>query len=266
MSICHYKITTHESCSHWVVLIHGLFGSLDNLNMLAKHLASTANIIQIDLPDHGASSHSDNISIQNYVTAVQQTLQMLGISAAHFVGHSLGGKIAMGLALNEPGLVTSLVVADIAPVAYPQRHEKVFAALNHIDLKALSNRAEATATFTQMLDDEGTRQFLLKSLKKNNETGVWFWQFNLAKLQRDYTKLIAWPYSQLSSKVPTLFIKGAESDYILADHQDAIVTQFPRAKAHIIQGTGHWLHAQKPIVFNGVVSKFILAQINKRLI
>lgn len=262
MALCHHKITIHETSTHWVVLIHGLFGSLDNLNLLAKHLAPTANIIQIDLPDHGASPHSDSISIPNYVKAVRETLQALAIRNAHFVGHSLGGKIAMGLALDDPTLVASLVVADIAPVAYPARHQKVFAALNHINLETLESRSQATATFADMLDDEGTRQFLLKSLKKNNDTGVWFWQFNLATLQGDYAALIDWPYTQQTSLVPTLFIKGAESDYILAEHQSAIVTQFPTAKAHIIQGTGHWLHAQKPSVFNAVVSKFILAHID----
>ena len=262
MAICHHKITTHETSSQWVVLIHGLFGSLDNLNLLAKHLAPTANIIQIDLPDHGATAHSETISIPNYVKAVRETLQVLAIRKAHFVGHSLGGKIAMGLALADPSLVASLVVADIAPVAYPPRHQKVFAALNHIDLHSLESRGQATAIFADMLDDEGTRQFLLKSLKRNNETGVWFWQFNLATLQRDYAALIDWPYSKQTSLVPTLFIKGAESDYILAEHQTAIVAQFPKAKAHIIQGAGHWLHAQKPAVFNAVVSKFFLAQID----
>lgn len=260
MTICNYKITTHESSTQWVVLIHGLFGSLDNLNLLAKHLAPDVNVVQIDLPDHGASPRSTNISIHFYATAIRKTLKSLNIASAQFIGHSLGGKVAMGLALDTPEFVSSLVVADIAPVAYGHRHQKVFAALNHIDLASLENRAQATAVFAEMLDDEGTRQFLLKSLKKDYETETWYWQFNLPTLERDYTHLIDWPYSGTSSTVPTLFIKGADSDYILAEHQSAIVAQFPKAKAHIIQGAGHWLHAQKPSVFNSIVSKFILAQ------
>ena len=166
----------------------------------------------------------------------------------------------MGLALDTPEIVSSLIVADIAPVAYGHRHQKVFAALNHIHLASLENRGQATAVFAEMLDDEGTRQFLLKSLKKDHETETWYWQFNLPTLERDYTHLIDWPYSEKSSTVPTLFIKGADSDYILAEHQSTIVAQFPKAKAHIIQGAGHWLHAQKTSVFNSIVSKFILAQ------
>jgi esterase len=258
---CHYQILTHSAQAQWVILIHGLFGNLDNLKGLGKALQSDFNVMLVDLPDHGKSSHTDTFSLTTYAQRIAQTIRSHGISSCHLVGHSLGGKAAMMMALDAPPdlVFTSLVVADIAPVTYPARHDAVFAALNGIDLKHVNTRAEVQAHFARTLNDEGTRQFLLKGLRKTDGEPMWQWQFNLPLLERDYHSIIAWPDTDRTFSGPTLFIKGALSDYITTEMQPAITQHFPNAKARVIAGTGHWLHAQKPQIFNAAVSRFLQA-------
>jgi esterase len=150
-----------------------------------------------------------------------------------------------------------LCVADIAPVNYPHRHQAVLYALNHVDLSKFIQRSEVKAQFDELLEEEGTKQFLLKSLYKDN-TGTWRWRFNHQLLTRDYELLIAWPEFTTQYQGPTLFIKGQDSDYITREHQSDILQLFPYATSKIIAGTGHWLHAQKPLAFNRIVEQFIL--------
>lgn len=256
--ICHSKVTAHDDSSSWAVLIHGLFGSADNLNLLAKTLSSSLNVIQIDLPDHGQSPRTNGFDFELYCEMIVNTLHHHNINNAHFIGHSLGGKMSMHIALTHPELVTSLIVADIAPVNYPHRHQAVLHALETVDLSSVNNRNDVKQQFDSLLEDEGTRQFLLKSLYKN-EQSHWAWRFNHTLLARDYDKLITWPELSAQYSGPTLFIKGQESDYIVMAHQAIILSLFPQAKSKIISGTGHWLHAQKPVVFNRIVESFVIA-------
>ena len=258
MHLCHTQTMTHSSSDEWVILIHGLFGDLDNLKNLAKALNQFANILLIDLPAHGQSPATESFDFVAYSSMIAETIKTANIHNPHIVGHSLGGKMAMAMALNNMLQIRSLVVADIAPVAYPPRHDAVFTALNQVALDNIQNRADVKAIFEKALQDEGTRQFLLKSLKQKEDK--WHWAFNLSLLARDYPKLIDWPFASLSSSVPTLFIKGSDSQYIQSSMQSAIISSFPKAKAHIIEGAGHWLHAQKPAVFNRVVARFLQSQ------
>lgn len=258
--LCHAKITAHDDSSSWAVLIHGLFGSADNLNLLAKTLSSNINVIQIDLPDHGKSPHTTEFNFNTYCDMIIDTLHHYQIKTAHFVGHSLGGKMSMHIALTYPEIVTSLVIADIAPVSYRHRHQTVLHALASVDLTTITNRNEVKHHLDNLLNDEGTSQFLLKSLYKN-EHNHWAWRFNHSLLARDYDKLIQWPKLSEQYSGPTLFIKGQASDYIIADYQPIILALFPHATSKIMNGTGHWLHAQKPVVFNRIVENFIAALI-----
>ena len=258
MHLCHTQTMAHSSSDEWVILIHGLFGDSDNLKNLAKTLNCFANVLLVDLPDHGQSPETESFDFVDYSKMITNTIIRAKIQNPHIVGHSLGGKMAMVMALNNMLNIRSLVIADIAPVAYPPRHDAVFNALNQIELDKIQNRTEVKSIFDQALQDEGTRQFLLKSLKQRDSK--WDWAFNLTLLERDYVKLIEWPFGNLSSNVPTLFIKGGDSEYIQSSMQNAIRASFPKAKAHIIEGAGHWLHAQKPLVFNRVVARFLQSQ------
>lgn len=241
---------------HPFILIHGLFGSLDNLGNVARTLSEHFSVINIDMPDHGDSFRSQHFSYASYANAVVELMDALNIEQAHVLGHSMGGKVAMQMALDAPNRISKLILADIAPVAYHSRHDAVFNALNSVDLAHLSSRSQAMKTMMTHLEEPGVAQFLLKSLTEEN--GAWRWKFNLTFLQENYPLILQAIEATTPFDGPTFFIKGALSDYLLAEHQPVIQALFPNSKAKIISGTGHWLHAEKPIIFNKIVSDFAL--------
>jgi len=238
-----------------VILIHGLFGNLDNLGRLARHLSEHFDVISVDLPNHGLSPHIHSIDYALLSQILSEFISSLGLSSVHVVGHSMGGKVAMQLALDSPSLIQSLTVADIAPVTYSNRHTQIFSALKAIDLATLVNRNQASEIVTNHGIDAGTAQFLLKNLAKG-ENGF-LWRCNIDNLLHSYPEIISGLASDNTYEGPTLFIKGEKSDYILAEHRPSIMQYFPKANAKIIQGTGHWLHAEKPASFNKIVDDFI---------
>ena len=257
MPAIHYQTHSDDINKPWVVLIHGLFGSLDNLSGLRRLFTDNFQVLSVDLPDHGKSDVSDEFSFDHCALLLEQTLDKLGIDKVTLIGHSLGGKVAMQLALNHPERVERLVVIDIAPVKYPARPDQVFTGLNAVDLPSLTNRKQAETILSQHIVEGGIRQFLLKSLYNQDEQ--WNWRFNLKLLQRDYHKVSAAIESQTSYKGPVLFIKGQLSDYLLAEHRDATQTLFPHSQSKIMSGVGHWLHAEKPQLCHKMILSFILA-------
>ncbi|MGY4108252.1 alpha/beta fold hydrolase [Aeromonas encheleia] len=243
-----------------VVLIHGLFGSLDNLGLLARPLSEQYRVISLDLRNHGASFHSDEMSYPQQAADVIALLDHLALDKVAIVGHSMGGKVAMQVAKQvakqAPARVGRLVVADIAPVAYPHaRHQNVFAGLNATLASPPQSRAEAEALLARYVEIPGVRQFLLKSFAKG-ESG-WGWRFNVPALERNYANIMGWPDDQTRFEGPTLFIKGGDSDYVQPQYTETVMAQFPAAKARVIAGTGHWLHAEKPVLFNKLVVDFL---------
>ena len=184
----HHQVFKQDKDAPWVVLIHGLFGNLDNLTVLRKPLAEQYNVITIDLPDHGESPHVDAFSLSLCVEGISALLDAYDIPAAHIVGHSLGGKAAMMTALMKPEKVLSLVVLDISPVNYPPHHQTIFAALKHVDLSVVTSRKDADQQLQAGIQEAGVRQFLLKSLYQN-DAGDWQWRFNLAGLESNYTNI-----------------------------------------------------------------------------
>ncbi len=240
-----------------VVLIHGLFGDLDNLKALGNCL-NQHQVIRIDVPNHGNSPHWPTMSYPDLAKALIALLDELAIKQAHFVGHSMGGKIAMAVALLYPNRVTSLTVADIAPVAYHARHHGVFAALNSLDIANLTDRNAALQQLIKQNIDAATAQFLLKNLQR--ETTGFSWRMNLYALEHNYNALIGWDLGQSEQRSysgPTLCLRGAESDYVTEQHTQAFTSQFPAIRAKTLAATGHWLHVQKPAIFNRLVSEFI---------
>lgn len=238
-----------------VILIHGLFGDLDNLKALGRSLEDSFTVVRVDVANHGNSQHVSSMSYQSLAEDIKQLIENLNISSAILVGHSMGGKIAMATALSYPDLVSKLVVADIAPVTYNSRHDKVFAALESMPLSQIKDRRDALKHMREHDIDEGTAQFLLKSLVRS-ESGF-KWKMNLTGLKQSYNDIISWPTFKTPYQGDCLFIRGGDSDYVTATHRHAIIDQFPAVKAKTIEGTGHWLHAQKASVFNRIVKEFI---------
>lgn len=240
-----------------LLLIHGLFGNGENLGMIARLLADRFRVINVDLRNHGRSGHSDEVSYTLMAADLVETMDALDIPSAAVLGHSMGGKAAMQLALTYPARVSKLVLADISPVVSQARHLGILDALNRINLETLSDRKDADRQLQTGISDAGTRAFLLKSLQKT-EHGF-NWRFNLAALTAKYQQVLAAPEATSPYTGPVLFIKGGNSDYLLADHQPQIVKMFPKARAKVIEGTGHWLHAEKPAAFAKITADFLLS-------
>ncbi len=239
-----------------IVLVHGLFGSLENLGIIARQLKDDYSVYAIDLPGHARSGHLDDISLASMADTVVNWMDSIDLPQAHFLGHSLGGKVSMEIALRHPEKINKLIVADIAPVSYPRRHDDVFTAFGAVDLNAISSRGDADKVMKQFVDVDSVRSFLLKNLEKND--GHWQWKMDLDGLEQSYEKLIAGnTLYDASFERPVLFIKGEQSDYILPEHQEKILELFPLAEAKIIHGTEHWLHVQKPDIFAHTVKRFL---------
>lgn len=248
----HHRVTGEQG--EWVLLLHGLFGAGDNLGALAKALMADFRVVQVDLRNHGRSPHTSSMNFDSMAADVALLQDTLGIQSSHVIGHSLGGRVAMQLALHQSSRVQRLVVADIAPVAYAPHHVVIMRALQALDLEGIANRGEVDAQLANSISDINTRQFLLKSLFKDGDH--WRWRFNLPVLQASYAS-ITQAQRGVPFENPTLFIKGGASDYILPDYEDAIRELFPNFELKTIAGAGHWLHGEKPVEFNELVKTFL---------
>ncbi|MUJ20793.1 alpha/beta fold hydrolase [Aliivibrio fischeri] len=252
MMLLNYK---EQGNGDHLILIHGLFGSLDNLGLLARQFETEYRVISVDLRNHGRSFHSDIHNYHELANDLVNLFDHLSITSAHIVGHSMGGKVAMALASQSPQLIQSLSILDMAPIAYPERkHDAVFSGLHKILDNKPTTRKEADDLLATSIVDPGVRQFLSKSLYKEQEHLAL--RFNVNALFDNYAQIIGWDNIP-AFEGDVIFIKGQNSDYILAEHQANIISQFPNAKAHIVNGTGHWLHAEKPETIYRVIKRFI---------
>jgi len=238
-----------------VVLIHGLFGNSDNLSVIRRHFETTHHVLSLDLPDHGKSPRSERFSFDIWAQQVIDTIVSHKIKSAFVIAHSLGGKVAMRAASLSPELILKLVVMDIAPVKYEARHNNVIDGLSNVKLDSISSRKDAMAQLAEFVEDPGTRSFLLKSLYQDVDK-TWHWRFNLPLIVRDYPLLSDWPYEGQLYAGDVTFIKGKNSNYITSAHQSSIMTQFPNAKAKIVEA-GHWLHAEKPQLINTLLTRIL---------
>lgn len=250
-TLINYKI---EGQGKVIVLIHGLFGSLGNLGLLARELSKQYCVVSVDLPNHGHSPHSEQFSYESMAHDVVSALTHENVEQWDLIGHSMGGKVSMKIASLYPQQTKRLVVLDMAPVHYTEaRHDNVFKGLFLVDTEKPTSRSDAIALLKNHIEIEGVRQFLAKSLFNNGQHFTW--RFNLHVLHQYYEEILGW--QQLDPVlIPTLFIKGADSEYITADHQSSILSQFPHSKAHVIANTGHWLHAEKPADVLRVIQRF----------
>lgn len=242
-----------------VLLIHGLFGSLSNLGLLAKHLQQRGyQVISVDTLNHGHSPRSTRMDYAHQAVSIKSLCEDLAVTQCALVGHSMGGKIAMATAQAYPELVKAFVVADIAPVSYQHSHQTVFAGLNNVQLDNINSRTDAEKQLSAHVKEPGVRQFLLKSLSKTSQG--WAWLFDIKQLEQSYPQIIGWKAGASVNK-PCLFIKGEQSDYISSQYQTAVSQQFPQAELKIINATGHWLHAEKPALFNRLTEQFLAKHI-----
>jgi pimeloyl-ACP methyl ester carboxylesterase len=228
-----------------VVLLHGLFGAARNLGVIARGLSGTARVISLDLRNHGDSPHGAAMDFATMAADVAETMQSLGVARAGLVGHSLGGKTAMTLALTQPQMVERLVVMDIAPVSYSHEYDAYVAAMRALELHPGLSRHEADAALARVVEAPPMRAFLLNNLVLGVAPR---WRIGLEEIAAAMPDLVRWddPPNMQPYTGPTLFLRGAESHYVRPEADAVIARLFPNAERETVAGASHWLHADKP--------------------
>ena len=246
-----------------LIVLHGLFGSLDNLGGISRRLEDGWQIHALDLRNHGSSPHTPEMSYPAMADDVVAYMDARGLDKASILGHSMGGKVAMQVALSYPQRVQAVIAADIAPVGYEPRHDAILDGLNSLNFSRVKSRRDADQQLAEYVEIPGVRQFLLKNMERvpaeeKNEDGPAFrWRLNLPAIDACYANIAAGPEGDGPFEGPVLFIKGGDSPYIQKQHQTTIARLFPAAELRIIEGTGHWLHAEKPDTFAALCRRFL---------
>lgn len=237
-----------------LLIAHGLFGSARNWNVIAKRLSENRKVISVDMRNHGGSDWAPKHGYGDLAADLAEVISAHG-GRADVLGHSMGGKAAMRLALEQPDLVNLLVVADIAPVAYGHTQSHLIRAMKSLDLTNLSTRGEADQRLAEFVDTPAVRAFLLQSLDLKADPPRW--RLNLDVLDAEMGKITGWEEVEGQFGGATLFLSGAESDYVLPAHRNKIRELFPKAHFAKIPQAGHWLHAEKPRDFEAAVEVFL---------
>ena len=236
-----------------LVIAHGLFGSGRNWGAIARSLAIRRDVVAVDMRNHGSSFRADSQSYADMAGDLAEVLASLG--QADLLGHSMGGKAAMQLALTQGHLLRRLVVADIAPLAYTHDQTRHIAAMRGLDLDGISTRAQADDRLAQQVEDPSLRAFFLQSLDLKATPPVW--RLNLDVLEAAMPQIIGWPDTQGCFDGPTLFLTGSQSTYVKPENRMTIRALFPHVRFAKLLGAGHWLHAEKPKAFAETVALFL---------
>ncbi len=238
-----------------IALLHGLFGAATNFGTVQKRLAAGHRVVTLDLRNHGSSPHAAHMGYPAMAEDVLETLRSLGALPCTLVGHSMGGKVAMAAALEAPGAITRLLVADIAPVRYPPSFRHFAEAMAAIPLQPGLTRIVADQALAATVDSPAVRAFLLQNLRFGEAPG---WRINLAAIARSLPGIEEWPQlDETAYRGPTLFVGGERSDYIRPEHRQAIRDLFPAARFVTLKNAGHWLHADNPAGFVALVESFV---------
>lgn len=238
-----------------LLILHGLLGAGGNWHTLSNTaFGPHFTVFTVDLRNHGRSPHSDVFDYPSMVEDLLEFLETHALPHAHVLGHSMGGKVAMHLALAHPARVDRLVVVDMAPRAYPPRHLEILEALGGLDLATLGSRGEIDAALARRITSRPIRQFLLKNLDFRD--GRYGWKMNLPAIHRNY--------AQINTLIdagrfdgPALFVRGGASDYVEDADLPAIRALFPHAEIVTIDGAGHWVHAERPDALAAAVLGFL---------
>jgi pimeloyl-ACP methyl ester carboxylesterase len=241
-----------------VIILHGLFGTLDNWQTIGRQLGEHFNVYTIDQRNHGRSPHTDDFSYTILADDLQYFMESHWIYKAHIIGHSMGGKTAMQFALQYPDMVDKLIVLDIAPKDYKGGHEVILETLESIDLTKIQDRKEAESFMLARIPDFGTRQFLLKNLTRNEKTAAFEWKMNLVVLQREYDAILANVDDGIYDG-DTLFVRGQKSDYIIDAEIPNIKAKFPNMQLETIENAGHWVHADQPKQLLEIIQRYLMA-------
>ncbi len=245
-----------------LVILHGLFGSLGNWGWHSKQLAEDYSVFGVDLRNHGESPHAPDMDYALMARDVAAFLQEQDLRPCTVIGHSMGGKVAMELALTDASLISRLVIVDIAPVHYASAadgHLSVIEGMSKLDFDEISGRKDAEAFLQAYIKDDDTRMFVLTNLVRK-EDGTYQWRLNLDAISKNYDRLREKPGPGRAFDKPVLFIKGALSNYIQPEHEAETLELFPQARVKVIMETGHWVHAEKPQAVQKILRDFLAVE------
>ncbi|EIC30604.1 alpha/beta fold hydrolase [Methylomicrobium album] len=250
-----YSEFGRSDCAPLIVL-HGFFASSRNWRFIAERLAASHHVFVVDLRNHGASPHHPVMDYPAMMEDVRSFMVRRGLAKASLLGHSMGGKVAMWLALNDPGAVDKLIIADIAPTRYSHRFDSTISALKMLPLAAIGNRKQAEEYLAPAIPELGYRQFLLQNLVLRD--GHYRWRVDLDIFSRSAPQIVTFP--DAANRAPysgdALFITGAESAFVKAE---TVFPLFPKARMKTLAGAGHWLHVQQPESFLAATLDFLRA-------
>jgi esterase len=240
-----------------VAILHGLFGSGRNWRSIAQQLAARHHVVAFDLRNHGASPWAEGMSYSEMADDVRASLRSLGVERFALLGHSMGGKVAMLMALLKPAEVDRLAVVDIAPAPNPPTLLGYVRAMGAADLRGITRRGEVDVQLASAIPDPAERAFLLQNLAIDN--GHAHWRLNLEAIEREFPRIGGFPELPAGTAYdgPTLFVAGGRSGYIQPEHEPAIRQLFPQAQIIRIEGAGHWVHAEQPQAFLQIVAPFL---------
>lgn len=240
-----------------LLVLHGLFGTLDNWQTIGKQLAEHYAVYLIDQRNHGRSPHLVGMNYSLMASDLANFMQEHYLDKAHVLGHSMGGKTAMQFAFDFPDRLNKLIVVDMAPKKYVGGHEEILAALRQLPIMELENRKDADQQLHQLgIESFGVRQFLLKNLTRQPEGG-YEWKMNFPEIDRHYERILANVENTQPYNGETLFIRGERSDYILAEDENLLRSYFPNMRLKTIEKAGHWVHAEQPEALLRIVKEFL---------
>jgi esterase len=255
LNITHFPATAPDG-QPALLIVHGLFGSARNWRVVAQHLADTRAVVTVDLRNHGESPRDPDHSYPAMAADLAEVITAIG-APMDVLGHSMGGKAAMMLALTRPDLVRRLIVADIAPVAYAHDNTGHVTAMQALSRDNLTTRAEADRRLAAHIPDPGLRAFFLQSLDLKSTPPRW--RLNLPVLGDQMPLIVGWPDVAGIFDHPTLFLTGGKSTYVLPEHRPIIRAMFPKSRFAKLPDAGHWLHADSPRAFEETVAVFLTA-------
>ena len=241
-----------------VVILHGMLGMLDNWQSFGRQLSQQHLVYLVDLRNHGKSERDDVMDYETMAKDVRETMEAQWLyEGAVIIGHSMGGKTAMQLALDYPDLVKALIVVDIAPVAYSGGHEQILAALNKVQLTNVESRQIVFDQLLASIPNFIIVNFLMKNLTRSKD-GSYRWKANLPAITKNYHQLLAAPvYHGTPYPGPGLFVWGGQSDYVNPDSEERIADWFPGSEIVTIEEAGHWVHADQPVQLIRIIEDFI---------
>lgn len=240
-----------------LLIAHGLFGSARNFNSLGRRLATDRRVVMVDMRNHGDAPWDDRMDYPAMAEDLAEAVRRLCGGRAVVLGHSMGGKATMALALSEPALVEAVLIADIAPIPYSHTHSGYLTAMAQVDISAIRRRSDADPMLAEAVPDRALRSFLLQNLRI--EGGDVRWRINIPALEAGMEALTGWPedWSEAVYDGPALFLHGTASDYLPESAHATVKRLFPKAEIEGLEGAGHWLHAEQPDAFLAAVAAWL---------